>query len=126
VVFVVVVIADKLRYRGVATPEALNEETVVVEIKNQSEDYIVEGWLDVSALDVDDTLLVCEYVAVDGVNYRLFSGVQLSGKVPEPVIRFHGKTFVYDMMYKVVIIQTSGTLRSFPYRFTHEILSKVS
>jgi hypothetical protein len=48
-----------------------------------------------------------------------------SGPVSDPIIRFHTKTLLYNMMYKVTITQTSGTLRSFPYGFILEVLGVV-
>jgi hypothetical protein len=117
-----VVVASKTRYSGAVTPSALNTETTVVEIGAQSDDYIVEGYVDLSQLQSGDSVEVREYVAVDGVNYQLYARVTYSGPVSEPVIRFHAKTLLYNMKYKVTIIQISGTLRSFPYGFVLEVL----
>jgi hypothetical protein len=117
-----VVVASKTRYSGTASPTALNTETTVVEITGASDDYIVEGYIDLSQLASGDAVEVREYIAVDGVNYRLYARVTYSGPVSEPVIRFHAKTLLYNMKYKVTIIQTSGTLRSFPYGFVQEVL----
>jgi hypothetical protein len=117
-----VVVASKSRYYGTITPSALNTETTVVEIGAQSDDYIVEGYIDASQLQTGDALEIREYIAVDGTNYQLFLRTTLSGSVSEPVIRFHAKTFVFLMKYKVAIVQTSGTIRSFPYGFVLEVL----
>jgi len=87
---------------------------------------MVEGYVDLSALASGDEVEIREYIAVDGVNYRLFIGpVTYSGPVPEPVKRFHTKTMLYNMKYKVTITQTAGTLRSFPYGFVLEVLGVV-
>ena len=121
-----VVIASKSRYSGSVTPPALNAETTVVEIDAQSDDYIVEGYIDVSQLASGDVLEIREYIAVDGVNYRLFLKTTLSGPVSEPVIRFHAKTLLYNMKYKVTVIQTAGsTPKSFPYGFVVEVMGAV-
>jgi hypothetical protein len=117
-----VVVASKSRFYGTVTPSALNTETTVLEIGAQSDDYIVEGYIDVSQLQTGDALEIREYIAVDGTNYQLFLRTTLSGPVSEPVIRFHAKTFVFLMKYKVAIVQTSGTIRSFPYGFVLEVL----
>ncbi|MCC6051324.1 MAG: hypothetical protein LM580_11480, partial [Thermofilum sp.] len=93
-----------------------------LEIGAQSDDYIVEGYIDVSQLQTDDALEIREYIAVDGTNYQLFLRTTLNGPVSEPVIRFHAKTFIFLMKYKVTIVQTSGTIRSFPYGFVLEVL----
>ena len=121
-----VVIASKSRYSGSVTPSALNAETTVLEVIGQSDDYIVEGYIDVSQLASGDVLEIREYIAVDGVNYRLFLKTALSGPVSEPVIRFHAKTLLYNMKYKVTVIQTAGsTPKSFPYGFVVEVMGAV-
>lgn len=120
-----VVVASKTRYSGTVTPADLNIETVVVEIGAQADDYLVEGYIDLSALASGDEVVVREYIAVDGVNYREFCAVTYSGPVSEPVIRFHTKTLLYNMLYKVTVTQTAGTLKSFPYGFILEVLGVV-
>jgi hypothetical protein len=121
-----VIIQSKTRYTGTVSPSALNTETTVIEITAQSDDYIVEGWLDISALASGDTLVIKEYVSVDGTNYRLFlPPVTYNGPVDAPAIRFHSKQFIYNMKYKVTVTQTAGTLRSFPYRFLLEVLGTI-
>ena len=117
-----VVVASKTRYSGTVSPPALNTETIVVEITGASDDYIVEGYIDLSQLQSGDAVEVREYIAVDGVNYQLYAMVTYSGAVSEPVIRFHAKTLLYNMKYKVAIVQTQGTLRSFPFGFLQEVL----
>jgi hypothetical protein len=117
-----VVVASKSRFYGTVTPSDLNVEMTVVEVGAQSDDYIVEGYIDVSQLQTGDALEIREYIAVDGSNYQLFLRTTLSDPVSEPVIRFHAKTFVFLMKYKVTVVQTSGALRSLPYGFVLEVL----
>ena len=117
-----VVVASKSRFYGTVTPSALNTETTVVEIGAQSDDYIVEGYIDASQLASGDALEIREYIAVDGSNYQLFIRTTLNDPVSEPVIRFHAKTLLAFMKYKVTVTQTSGSLRSFPYGFVLEVL----
>jgi hypothetical protein len=118
-----IIVASKTRYVGSVTPSALNTETTVVEITAQSDDYMVEGWIDLGNLASGDTVVIREYVAIDGTNYRLFiPPTTYSGPVDAPAIRFHTKQFTYNMKYKVTITQTAGTLRSFPYGFILEVL----
>jgi hypothetical protein len=101
----------------------LNTETTVIEITAQSDDYMVEGWIDLGNLASGDTVVIREYVAVDGTNYRLFiPPTTYNGPVDAPAIRFHTKQLTYNMKYKVTITQTAGTLRSFPYGFILEVL----
>jgi hypothetical protein len=117
-----VVIASKTRYSGTVTPSALNTETVVVDIGAQADDYIVEGWIDLSAMQSGDTVVVCEYVAVDGVNLRRYACVTYSDAQSDPIVRFHSKQLLYSMLYRVTINQTAGTPRSFPYGFLLEVM----
>jgi len=117
-----VIVASKTRYAGTVSPTGLNVETVVVDITAQSDDYLVEGYVDLSQLASGDSVVVKEYIAVDGVNYQLFCQATYTGPVLEPVVRFHTKTLLYNMKYKVTITQTSGTLKSFPYGFILEVL----
>jgi hypothetical protein len=112
-----VYIRSKQGIRGTATVPSLNAETTVVEVTAQSDDYIVEGYIDVSQLQTGDALEIREYVAVDGANYQLFLRTTLSGSVSEPVIHFRAKTLLFLMKYKVTVVQTAGTPRSFPYGF---------
>ena len=112
-------IAARTIYSGSVSPPALNVETVVVNIPAQPEFYIVEGYIDLSALSSGDAVTITEYMSVDGTNLRPFLRVAYSGPVSEPVIRFHTKTFKNG--YRVTITQTAGTLRQFPYWFIVEL-----
>jgi len=117
-----VIIASKTRYTGAATPSALNAETTVVEITAQSDDYIVEGYIDLGNLASGDAVTVREYIALDGANYRTYATVSYSGAVSDPIIRFHAKTLPNTARYRVTITQTAGALRSFPYAFILEVM----
>jgi len=117
-----VVVASKTRLFGSVTPPALNVEATVVEISPQEDDYIVEGYIDLSPLSEGDMVEVREYVAVDGANYQLFLRTLFAGPVPEPVIRFHAKTLLKFMKYKLAVVQASGAVRSLPYGFVVEVL----
>jgi len=117
-----IIIASKTRYTGTVSPSALNTETTVVEITGATDDYIVEGYIDLSQLASGDVVEVREYIAVDGINYSLYVKATYSGPGSEPVVRFHAKTLLYNMKYKVTVVQTRGTLRSFPYGFVEEVL----
>ena len=53
-----IIIQSKTRYSGTVTPSALNTETIVVDIPVQADDYMVEGYLDLSQLQSGDTVVV--------------------------------------------------------------------
>jgi hypothetical protein len=120
-----VVIANKQEFTGSVTPSALNTETTVVEFANVGNTYITEGYIDLGNLASGDTVVVTEYIAVDGVNYRIFDQNTFQNAQSKPIIRFHAKTFTSNMKHKVTINQTAGTLRSFPYSFVQEIMGVV-
>jgi len=121
-----VIIASKTRYTGSVSPTALNTETTVVDIPPQSDDYLVEGYIDLSTLASGDQVVVREYIALDGTNYGTFATVTYNGPVSDPVVRFHTKTIPNNAKYRVTITQTSGVLRSFYYAFILEVLAEVS
>jgi hypothetical protein len=110
---------------GTVTPSGLNIETTVIEVPGQSDTYIVEGWIDLSQLQSNDTVVIKIYVAVDGVNYNTYATVTYNGPVPDPIIRIHSMQLCKSMKFKVTITQTAGTLRSFPYGFIVEVMGTV-
>ena len=120
-----VIIANKNEYTGSVTPSALNTETTVVEFANVGNTYITEGYIDLGNLASGDAVIITEYIAVDGVNYRIFNQVTFQNAQSQPIIRFHAKTFTSNMKHKITINQTAGTLRSFPYSFVQEIMGVV-
>jgi hypothetical protein len=121
-----VVVQSKIPYQGTKTLSALNTETIVIEITGQANDYMIEGYIDLSALASGDVLVVTEYIKVDGTNYGIYAQETYGGVQAEPVIRFHAKVLVTTggrtNDYKVTIKQTAGTLRSFPYSFLLETI----
>ena len=117
-----VVIANKARYVGIAAVGQLNQETTVVELGPFSDDWMVEGYIDLSGLQSGDTVVVNEYVALDGANYRLLYSATVGGPAPQPAVRFHTKTLLSSMRYKVTVKQTGGTPRSVPYYFVVEVM----
>jgi len=119
-----VIISSKSDYTGTITIPSLNTETTVIEVTGQTDDYIVEGYLDLSQLQNGDILTVTEYIAVDGVNYQQFLSSQFSGPVSMPIIRLHAKTIQKNMKYKVTVNQISGTTRNIPYGFIVEVLGQ--
>ena len=97
----------------------------MVEIANQPDDYIVEGYIDLSPMQTGDAVEIREYIAVDGVNYRLYARVIYNDVPTEPIVRLHAKTFPQPVNYKVTVIQTKGTPRTFPYAFLLEVLGVI-
>ena len=119
-----IIISSKTDYTGTLNIPSLNTETTVIEVTGQTDDYIVEGYIDLSRLQSGDTLIVNEYIAVDGVNYKQFISTQYTAPVSMPVIRFHAKTILKNMKYKVTVNQTSGTPKVIPYGFIVEVMGQ--
>lgn len=117
-----VVIANKAKYTGIATVSQLNQETTVVELGPFSDDYMIEGYIDLSGLQSGDTTIVNEYIALDGANYTLLYSATVTGPAPQPAVRFHTKTLLSSMKYKVTVNQTAGTPRNVPYYFIVEVM----
>jgi hypothetical protein len=122
---VVVRVKDRFVFSGVATPSALNTETTVIALPDYPEFILVEGYIDVSALASDDVLDVSVYLAVDGVNPRLYDRVRLVGAVETPVVRLTPMYIRGDSKLKVTINQVAGSPKGFPYWFVvllHEVI----
>jgi len=120
-----VFIYEKKTYSGEVSPPSLNVETTVIEIAGELEEYMVEGYIDVSQLQSGDSITIREYIAVDGVNYNTYITLTLTGPQQDPVLRFHTKTLLRNMKYKITITQTSGTIRTFKYGFIEEVMMSV-
>jgi len=116
---------DYQLFSGSVSPSSLNSEVIVVEITGDGEHpFMVEGWFDLSPLQSGDTVVLTEYVSVDGSGYGVYLSSEFSGAQEMPVIHFHMRSFLPDQKYKLTINQTAGTLRSFPFRFIAEFMEK--
>jgi len=112
-----VVIASKDVIAGTVSPMGLSVPAVVVSIPDQTDEYIVEGYIDLSQMQAGDEVLIEEFLAVDGVSQRPLIKPKFANAQDEPIIRFHSKTIKRDGKYKVQLTQLKGTLRQYPYYF---------
>jgi len=112
-----VVISSKEILSGTVSPSDLNAETVVIQIPTQSDEYTIEGYIDLAAMQDGDEVIITEYITIDGTNSRKLIEWKIANAQSEPIVRFHSKTIPHDGIYTVTITQTAGTLRSFPYWF---------
>ena len=112
-----VVISSKEILSGTATPTALSEPALVIDIPDQPDEYIMEGYIDLSQMLTGDEVIIEEFLAVDGASQRLLTKSKFANTQDEPIIRFHSKTIKRDGKYKVQLTQTKGTLRKYPYYF---------
>ncbi len=121
-----VIISQKTNYVGTVNVNQLDQEIVVVDISNSEDDYIVEGYIDLSSLRQDDVLIVTEYMSVDGVNLRPFAQYSFTGPLSTPIYRFHTKTLCRFMSYRVTVRLITGSIpKTIPYAFIVELLQTV-
>ena len=118
-------VASKTDYAGTLSPAELGTEYAVVDVGAQSDDYLIEGYIDLGALAEGDAVVLKEYIAVDGSTHRLFNKATLEGPLEVPVVRYHTKLLYKNVLYKLTLTQTKGTLRSFPYAFILQVLEVV-
>jgi hypothetical protein len=121
-----VIVFAKHNYIGVVNITNVDQETTVVTIPPQSDDYIVEGYVDLSSFQQNDVLVVTEYMALDGATFKPFASYSFSGPLSTPIYRFHTKTLYRGMAYRVTVKLVTGTTpKSVPYVFILEVLSSV-
>jgi len=118
-------IREKVRAQGSVTPTALNTETDIINLADQTDDYIIEGQIDLSNLASGDEVVIRVYIAVDGVNQRLSDQMTFSGAQTIPVVRVMAHTVAHNAKFRVTIIQTAGTLRTFPYTIIYQIMETI-
>jgi len=118
-------IAAKTRYQGTVTPAALNTETDIINLADQSDDYIVEGQLSLQDMAAGDAVTVKTYIAVDGVTQVVSDSMNFTDAQAIPVVRILAHTLLYNAKFRVTITQTAGTLKSFPYSFLVEVMEVI-
>ena len=121
----VVRVKEKLEYSGTLSPSELNTEYDIINLPDQSDTYLVEGYVDLSAMMDGDAVKFKEYVAADGVNQRSFGTYTYVDAQVDPIVRFYTKTVRKDGKYRLTLTQTNGTLRSFPYWFVVLVLEQL-
>jgi hypothetical protein len=118
-----VIVYRKINYVGLVNVSQLDQEVAVVDIPGNEDDYMVEGYVDLSSLQEGDVLIVTEYMSVDGVNLRPFAQYSFSGLLSAPIYRFHTKTLYKHMAYRVTLRLVAGSVsKTIPYAFIVEVL----
>jgi len=97
----------------------------MINLADQTDDYIIEGQVDLSGLASGDEVIVKVYIAVDGVTQRLSDQMMFSGAQSVPIVRLMAHTVPYNAKFRVTITQTAGILRSFPYCFIYQIMETI-
>ena len=115
----------KNRLQGSITPSALNTETNIINLSDQSDDYIVEGQISLQNLASGDTVVIRTYIAVDGTNQVKVDEAAFSGAQTIPVVRIPATTVAYNGKFRVTITQTAGTLKAFPFTFIVQVMETI-
>ena len=118
-------IRSKTRLQGSVTPTALNTETDIINLPDQYDDYIVEGTISLRNMATGDGVTLRIYVAVDGVTQDIVDEVSFSGPQSIPVVRVPATTVPYNGKFRVTVMQTAGTPRSFPYAFIVQVMEVI-
>jgi len=118
-------IKSKTRYQGSVTPSALNTETDIINLADQTDDYIIEGQIDLSNMADGDEVIIRVYIAVDGTNQRKADELKFIGSQDVPVVRVPAVTCLYNAKFRVTITQTAGTLRTFNYSFLLQLMEVI-
>ena len=118
-------IRAKNRYQGTATPSDLNVETDVLNLGDQSDDFILEGQISLQNMASGDTVVIKVYLAVDGTNRVLADKMTFNGAQEIPVVRIPAITLAYNAKPRITITQTAGTIRSFPYSIIVQIMEVI-
>jgi hypothetical protein len=118
-------IRTKTRLQGSVTPSALNTETDVISLDDQTDDFILEGQVSLQNLASGDTVVVRIYIAVDGVNRVKSDELTFSGAQGIPVVRIPAVTLAYNAKPRVTVTQSAGTIRSFPYSAVVQVMEVI-
>jgi hypothetical protein len=119
-------IRTKSRLQGSVTPSALNQETDIINLADQTDDYIVEGQISLQNMASGDAVVIRTYIAVDGTNQKQVDQITLKDAQTIPIVRIPSCTVAYNGKFRVTITQTSGTtLKAFPYTFIVQIMEVI-
>ena len=118
-------IRTKTRLQSSVTPSALNTETDIVNLENQTDDYILEGQVSLQNLASGDTVIIRTYIAVDGTNQQKADELTFSGAQGIPVARIPAVTLAYNAKFRLTVTQTAGTLRAYPYTVIYQIMETI-
>jgi len=118
-------IRKKVRVQAEVTPTAIGTETDVINLADQTDDYIIEGAISLQNMAAGDAVTIRTYIAVDGVTQVKSDELSFSDAQDIPVVRILAHTVPYNAKFRVTITQTAGTLRSFPYYFIYQIMETI-
>ncbi len=124
-----IIVSSKTDTAGSVTPSALSTETALYTPGVQTDDALIEGEVSLQNMATGDTVVVTEYISVDGTNYEVLNQQSFVGAQADPAARFVGKMIGPKttgtgggQLWKATVNQTAGTLRAFPFWFVLELL----
>ena len=115
-------IKSKTRLQGSVTPSALGVETDIVNLGDQTDDYIIEGQISLQNMAAGDTVIIRTYIAVDGTNQVKSDEMTFTSVQKIPVVRIPAATLAYNAKFRLTITQVNGTLRSYPYTIIYQVM----
>jgi hypothetical protein len=118
-------IRAKQRLQSSVTPSALGAETNIINLGDQSDDFIIEGFISLRNMASGDSVILRSYVAVDGTNQDKVDELSFSGAQNIPVVRIPATTLAYNAKPRITVTQTAGTLRAFPYTIILQIMEVI-
>jgi len=118
-------IAFKTRYQGTVTPTALNTETDIINLADQTDDYILEGQVSLQNMASGDAVTIKVYIAVDGTTQVVSDEMSFADAQTIPVVRVVAHTLLYNAKFRVTVTQTAGTLRAYPYSFLVQVMETI-
>lgn len=118
-------IKSKTRLQGSVTPSDLNTETDIINLADQSDDFILEGQISLQNLASGDAVVLRIYLAVDGTNQVKSDEMTFSGAQTIPVVKIPATTLAYNSKPRITVTQTAGTLRAFPYSIIYQVMEVI-
>jgi len=86
-------------------------ETTIIEITHHSP-FLIEGYVDVSGLDTNDSVIIREYIAD-----KIYLIRRIDGGIDEPMLRLHSKIIPSNTSYKVTVEWVAGTPKEIDVAF---------
>jgi hypothetical protein len=104
----------------------LNTETDIINLADQTDDYIVEGYISLRNMESGDSVILRTYIAVDGVTQDKADELPFTGPQDIKVVRIPAVTVAYNGKFRATVTQTAGaTLKSFPYTFIVQVMEVI-
>jgi hypothetical protein len=100
-------------------------ETNIINLANQSDDFILEGQISLQNLASGDAVVLRIYLAVDGTNQVKSDEMTFSEAQTIPVVKIPAITLAYNSKPRITVTQTAGTLREFPYSIIYQIMEVI-